>query len=202
MKLPLKLFAFVVFFTAVTAAPATAAPAHYRVVGTGDSILFLVAMSGQLQSADRWIDTEAGRQAYVKGLDNRYSTAQMLPILLAKSQPGGWVVVQDDTAGTSAEWQKVIHNYVEKIPNDRCILAVLPVVARTGVWDLISPEQSVVNARITRIEVNRQPCHAYVRWDLAVNNHPEYVTADGKHPTDLGMAWLAAAIDNAVGFRV
>jgi hypothetical protein len=126
----------------------------------------------------------------------------MLPLLVKESQPGGWVVIQDDSGGvTTPQWTALMARYVAAIPDDRCILAIIPGVGKVNTLAPGVQPVVITNARAMRGEIRKQPCYAFIRWDLAVNGHPDFVVEDGTHPTTAGKAWLAAAIDNAVGFR-
>ena len=195
-----SLIAFAIF-VAVLVGPVgvqgAAVPEPERVVGTGDSILALSA--GQLVSADRWWDLEQGRQVDIRGNMGRYTTAEMLPILFAKSRPGGWVVVQDNAAQTTlTRWREMLRQYVATIPDDRCLLGVLPVFDAAVDPVAASFAQSAANVMVQ--EFNVQPCHEYIRWNQAVQANPA-LTYDGQHPSAAGVAWLARTIDDTVGFR-
>lgn len=172
-------------------------PGSVRVVGTGDSILALAAPS--LASDDRWLDLEQGRQVDIRGNANRATTAEMLPVLLAKSRPGGWVVVQDNAAQTTlARWREVLRRYVSTIPDDRCILGVLPVFDVDV--DPVAAQFAQAAANVMVQEFNVQPCHEYIRWNQAVQANPS-LTYDGQHPSEAGVAWLAQTIDATIGYR-
>jgi hypothetical protein len=169
-------------------------------VGTGDSILYVVALNNQLYSNDRWIDVEAGRQVDIPGTSGRYTTAQIRPILVAKSRPGGWIIIEDDAAQVTPErWRQMLQAYVKYTPDDRCLLGVLPYTSPGA--DPVRYADSQVKALIMRQELMGQPCRQVVRWDVAAANHPTFL-ADGLHPTPSGSAWLARAIDSIVGYRV
>lgn len=170
----------------------------YRVAGTGDSILHMLAVESELQSTDRWFDTEQGRQAFIRGNMNRASTREMWDVVVANSRRTGWVVVQDNAAQvTQADWRTLMKYIVSATPNDRCLLGVLPVI--------IHPDDAIeydiaVKANIMVQEFAAQPCTEFVRWNQAVLAHPEYVY-DGTHPSPAGIAYLSGELDRILGYR-
>lgn len=173
----------------------------YRVVGTGDSILHAVAAAGELQSSDRWFDTEQGRQAYLPGNQSRASTWEMWATVVAHSRRGGWLVVQDNALEcTQAQWRTLMRDIVAATPNDRCLLGVLPYYDADFTTVTVSADVAA-KANIMVQEFAAQPVTEYVRWNQACAAHPEY-TYDGQHPSSDGIDYLAAEIDRVVGFRV
>jgi lysophospholipase L1-like esterase len=196
-----RLAALIAAGLVLLAAPVSARSATttttYRVVGTGDSILAL--SRPQLTSADRWLDLEQGRQVDIVGNQGRATTADMLPRLLARSRPGGWVIVQDNAAQTTlARWREVLREYVTTIPDDRCLLGVLPVF--DAAVDPVAAANAQAAANVMVAELSVQPCRAFIRWNQAVQANPA-LTYDGQHPSAEGVAWLARAIDDVIGFR-
>jgi len=171
----------------------------YNVSGTGDSILFMTA--DQLDAPGRWIDTERGRQPYIPGQQNRYSTEDIWPLVLAHSKPGGWIVIQDNAAQTSDDaWRKLVQRIVWNTPNDRCLLGVLPVflASESPLPDAAERQADAFRkARIMRRAFAFQPCHRLVEWPAAVRAKPGLVF-DGQHPSADGVAWLAWEINEAV----
>jgi hypothetical protein len=167
------------------------------VVGTGDSILALSVT--QLTSTDRWWDLEQGRQVDIPGNQGRATTAEMIPVLVAKSRPGGWVVVQDNAAQTTlTRWREVLRQYVTAVPDDRCLLGVLPVY--DAAVDPVAAQNAQAAANIMVQEFTAQPCREFIRWNQAVQAYP-WFTYDGQHPSADGVAWLARTIDNTIGYR-
>lgn len=178
------------------ASPAEAATS-YRVTGTGDSILHLTRAAGGLTRADRWLDTEQGRDALTPGNQGRMSTTQAFAAALAVSQPNGWIIVQDNGAhATDAQWRSMLRTMVANTPNDRCLLAVLPVFHPN--WSPVAAENAARKANIMVQEFNVQPCHQYVRWNQAVMANPGLVY-DGQHPSSAGITWLTRTINSVVG---
>lgn len=179
--------------------PHVADAATYRVTGTGDSIFHMVAAEGMLQSSDRWIDNEQGRDAYVRGNQNRASTAEMWTTVVANSRRGGWLIVEDNGArATQTEWRTLMRDIVAATPNDRCLLGVLPVYDNPAAPELELDIAAKANIMVQ--EFLNQPCTEFVRWNQAVNAHPEYVY-DGTHPTEAGILYLANEIDRLIGYR-
>ena len=189
--------AVLVLTAAPAAARSTPTATTWRVVGTGDSILALSRT--QLTSADRWLDLEQGRQVDIPGNQQRATTAEMLPRLLARSRPGGWVIVQDNAAQTTmTRWAEMLRTYTATIPDDRCILGVLPVYDATV--DPVAAANAQTAANIMVRELAAQPCHQFIRWNQAVQADPT-LTYDGQHPSPAGITWLAKAIDQTIGYR-
>jgi hypothetical protein len=176
-----------------SAGPADAATFH--VAGTGDSIL-AIAYSG-IAAPDRWIDVEQGRQPYIAGMQGRASTSTIWPWVLRNSQPGGWVIIQDNGALTSdADWRALMRRIVTELPNDRCLLFVLP--AFHPAWSRAANLDASRRANIMVGEAAAQPCHDFVRWNQAVAADSTLVY-DGQHPSAKGARWLAATINSIVG---
>lgn len=171
--------------------------ATYRVVGTGDSILDI--SRDYVLRPGRWIDVEQGRNAYTPGLQGRHSTASIWPHLLAMSERGGWVIIQDNGLGpTIPEWRALMDRIVRELPDDRCLLGVLPV------FHPAFPEgakwyQHVWAANREMVQAfEKQPCVRFARWDLAVLADPS-LTYDGQHPTEEGAEHLGELIDEEIG---
>ena len=179
---------------------ATDTPAHaatYRVVGTGDSILSTAR--DYVLAPGRWVDVEPGRNAYTAGLQGRHSTSSIWPHLLAMSQRGGWVIIQDNGLGVTLEdWRALLDRIVRELPDDRCLLGVLPIFHPA--WPDGEKWYDTVwaaNREMVRA-FQVQPCMRLVRWDLAVLADSSLVY-DGQHPTEAGAQWLGAAIDAEIG---
>jgi hypothetical protein len=174
---------------------------RYQVVGTGDSILAKVlkvrSAGGWILTADRWIDLEYGRAPYVAGLQERASTASLWPLLLGRSQPDGWIIIQDNSLGASDYgWEALMGRIVDETPDDRCLLFIPPVFHPAWRPDLTALMQQ--RTLILLREAVRQPCRAIIPWDRTVLADASMVT-DGQHPSLRGQIWLTRAIDAAIG---
>lgn len=169
-----------------------AGPETYRVVITGDSIFDDAHLA--LIAPDRWIDTERGRDPYLVGQQGRHSTSSILPELVARSQPDGWVVIQDNGARTTnPDWRRLMREIVAAVPDDRCLAGVLPVYWPVGA----SNGNTSYDAQLTKMiimieEFAQQPCHAYIGWHVAVSRDP-LLLRDAQHPSAAGVTWLANA---------
>lgn len=173
----------------------------YRVVGTGDSIL---AMAWGLPSpgsiyttADRWLDFEYGRAPYTPGLAGRASTAGIWPDILERSEPDGWVIVQDNSLGpTDEEWAALMQTIRDELPADRNLVVVLPAFLAS------------VNATISETIATR----ATIMFDiLGTHPHanfvdlPTYMAAnpsqfpDGQHPDATAQAWIRGEVEALTG---
>jgi hypothetical protein len=172
------------------------AATQYRVVGTGDSILFLAAR--EIAGPGRWFDLEQGRQAYIAGNMGRGSTASIWPTILRASKPGGWIVVQDNGAQVSdADWRTLMRGIVYDVNRTgRCLALVLPVFHPN--WSQSAHTDSVHKRDIMLQEGGRANCRGWVNWHAAVMNDPGLVY-DGQHPSVRGRAWLGRALTNVVG---
>lgn len=176
----------------------SAAPDTYRVVGTGDSILEMVFEAGVIQSADRLWNVQGGRDAFT-GNHDQPSTADVWPELVAHSRRGGWLIVQDNGARVlAADWRILMADIAEATPDDRCILGVLPGYIMPS--NPLIEDDVVTKAEMMVTELSVQPCTEFIHWNEAVAAHPEFVY-DGTHPTEPGIAWLAAEFDRIVGPR-
>lgn len=108
----------------------------FRITGTGDSILGLAHTRWGAQSpytcikvGGRCLDLEWGRQPYRPGLAGRWSTYQAALAAIARSEPDGWIVLQDngyDTTITDDSWAWMWRLIVAQTPTDRGIWAVTP----------------------------------------------------------------------------
>lgn len=161
---------------------------QFRVVITGDSILRL-AMPG-LAAPDRFVDTEDGRQVNTKGITNSLSSTEAVAIYAPLVAPGGYFVFQDNGLGgaTQAQWRTLMRAIVAAVPEDRCVVGVLPVYT-------LAPHNTDVAAKagIMVQEFNLHPCPRYVRWNQKVAADPTLVY-DGQHPTAAGIEYLVAEI--------
>lgn len=181
--------------TGVTLSPTTPVNAvdTFRVVITGDSIFDDAHQA--LSAPDRWIDTERGRDPNVLGQQGRYSTRSILPELVARSRPDGWIVIQDNGArSTNPEWRQLMIDVVTDVPDDRCLAGVFPVYWPVGaVGTNTSYESQLIKMIIMIEEFAHQPCHAYIGWHVAVTRNP-LLLSDNQHPSASGIAWLASAV--------
>lgn len=198
MKYRLPRLAAILTLAVVAAAPNADAADLYRVAGTGDSILHLVRATGALTAPDRLIDTEQGRDPVTPGNQGRLSTTQAYAAALNRSEPGGYIVLQDNGANaTEAQWALMLRNIVNTTPADRTIVAVLP--AYNDDWSTVNAARAARLANIMVREIKLHERVIWIRWNQAVNANPALVY-DGYHPTPLGCAWLAAHINAAVGW--
>jgi hypothetical protein len=204
-------------------------PKTFPVVGTGDSILGvaldLAAPAGTILTDAAWINVEYGRQPYVAGMNGQASTASIWPLVLSRSQPGGWIIIQDNGLGTSqTAWRTLIQRIVDDTPNDRCLLFVPPVFhwwfnaqhhyATTGYAEAL---------RDITVEAGRGgQCYYTVPWRTAVLGDMTLVCdadvppvrglampadvenhlpsrCDGQHPSRRGATWLRRAIETQTG---
>lgn len=172
----------------------------FRVVGTGDSILSRVHVAGMLDSADRWFNTEPGREVYNPGVRGESSHIDMWDDVVARSRPGGYVIFQDDgTRATPDEWAVFVQWIVDTLPDDRCLIGIPPYYDPA-----IHPgngEYTAVSRQVMADTFAQQPCHVMIDWPATAAAHPEFLE-DGVHPNAAGQEWLAAAIDALVGSRV
>lgn len=216
--------------TAGVYADHVAAADTFRVVGTGDSILAMVssidivAPGGAKSTADTWINVEYGRQPYVAGMIG-HSTSSIWPLVLSRSQPGGFIIVQDNGLGTSPDnWRRLIQRIVDETPNDRTLVFIQPVFHwwfnstyhnATTVYAQIMGEVAynagqagqpyrIIPWRTTVLNDITMVCDADVppvrgmEMPADVRNH-QPSRCDGQHPSKRGAIWLARAINDIVG---
>ena len=190
----LRAFALAVVIGLVSV-PAGASVSQYPVVITGDSILRL--SEAQIIGPGRFADLEDGRQAYIAGTSGRLSSDEAARLLIPMVEVDGWFVFQDNGAqATQTQWRALLQSIVSRLPDDRCLLGVLPVFIAPGSAATIADTAAKANIMVQ--EFNVQPCHEYVRWNQQVNAHPELVY-DGQHPTAAGQTWLADQISLRTG---
>lgn len=186
--------------SSLNASPASAQTlTTFRVVGASDSILDRLTDAGLLQSVDRWIDTEPGREIFNPGNEGRASYMEIWPEVIARSRPGGYVIFEDDgTRATDEEWTTFMHYLVDSTPDDRCLVGIL-----TYFDPDVHPGNHLVVKRhrnIMREIFMTHRCSVLINWDQAVVTYPQYL-ADGQHPSPAGQIFLASRIDQAVGYR-
>lgn len=179
--------------------PAEAAVTTYRVVGTGDSI-FTDALP-YLNGTGRQFYTERGRDAYTLGQQGLFSTASIWRVLVARSQPGGWIVIQDNGARTTeTEWRELWRRIVSELPTDRCLVAVLPWYSPAYPDNPNTGHQDSVNKRnIMVAELRHAGCVRFLAWDALNVNSTKPLTYDAQHPNDLGARRLGNALTAIVG---
>jgi hypothetical protein len=222
----------VVALGAATFAPSSAdASTTYRVVGTGDSILAMItgvdilAPGGALLTADTWVHVEYGRQPYVAGMLG-HSTASIWPLVLSRSQPGGWIIIQDNGLGTSfPDWERLMRRIVDDTPNDRCLLFVPPVFHPAFNPDLATATATYaqIQASVAREAGMGGQCYRTIPWNVTALADQSYVCdpgvtpvlgfampadvenhqpsrCDGQHPSRRGQVWLGRWIGATVGW--
>jgi len=175
--------------------------ATYRVVGTGDSILAMSwgfgSPGGVILNAERWLDFEHGRGPFNKGLGNRYSTAEIWTDLVARSEPDGWAVFQDNSLGpTDDEWAQFMVTVRDQLPTNRNLVAVIP-----GFLASVSASTSATIATRAAALVSVLGGHPRVNFvDLAsyMNANPGQFV-DGQHPDATAGAWIKAQIEGLTG---
>lgn len=170
----------------------------YRVVHTGDSIscaAWDVASSlggRQWVEGDTWRNLEYGRDGYVSGANGWQSTASIWPLLRDRSEPGGWLIIQDNGMATSdVSWRTLMEQICIETPSDRTLIVVLPGY-RSDV-NAVAAATVAARARIMREVFAIHPAVVFVHLDQYVKRNPGRF-ADGQHPDAAGAAWLKAAI--------
>lgn len=182
--------------TIVTSMPVTAAAVTYPVVGSGDSILGMSlqipAPGGAYMQNGYWIDVEYGRNAYQVGMAGRATTAAVVKLAIERSQPGGWIVVQDNALGTTDwEWRKLMTWIVDNTPADRCLLGVLP-----GFRADVNAQHAADVARRATIMGQvfmTHPCRAFVYLNSYLQQNPGQFP-DGQHPDARAQTWIRGQV--------
>jgi hypothetical protein len=204
-------------------APHAHAATTYRIVGTGDSILAVTygiqAPGGTILTDDIWLNMEHGRQPYVAGMAGWASTASIWPLVLSRSQPGGYIIIQDNGLGTSnSAWRALIQRMVDETPNDRTIVFIPPVFH----WWFNAAHHnttSVYNQLLNEVLSGTDQPYITIPWRPTVLNDMSYVCdldttpvrgfampadvenhqpsrCDGQHPSHRGQTWLRRSIDS------
>lgn len=174
---------------------AQASVSQVEVVISGDSISRL--SEANLMGNGRIVDAEDGRNAYQRGMSNRMSSNEAMQFLIPMVQPGGTFVFQDNGAGATPEqWTQLLRGIVSRLPDDRCLLGVLPVWVAPGTPAQIADAGLKAGIMVTEFAV--QPCHDWVRWNQAVAANPGLVY-DGQHPTVAGSTWLGDQVTLRTG---
>jgi hypothetical protein len=150
-----------------------------------------------VNSSGRWLDLEHGRNAYTAGMAGRASTASIWPLLLARSMPGGWVVIQDNALGVSDfGWRALMRRIVDALPNDRCLLGVPPGYRADA--NATYAADAARRATIMGQEFQRQPCRAFVFLNTYLRANPQRFP-DGQHPDSTAQLWIRSRIAAWVG---
>jgi hypothetical protein len=147
-------------------------------------------------TADRWIDVEFGRNAYTAGMAGRASTASIWPLVVARSQPGGWVLIQDNGVGVSDDaWRSLWRRIAHELPADRCIIAVLPGFrADINPWlsDELARKARILGEELRSLNADGSwvvPCRRFVYLNAYMREFPEQFP-DGQHPDPTAQAWI------------
>lgn len=195
LALMLAVIALFLALALLTATYAGASVTGFEVVVSGDSIIRL--SETKVAGEGRYVDAEDGRQVALRGTSDRLSSTEAVRLMVPMVKPGGTFVFQDNAAQTTpAQWRALLVDIVQRLPDDRCLLGVLPVWVAPGSPATIA--DAAVKANIMVAEFAKQPCHDWVRWNQAVTANPALVY-DGQHPTSAGTDYLAAQITARTG---
>src|SRR5262245_22362108 len=97
-----------------------------KVAITGDSILQLGCHL--LHRWERSVDTDSGRNAYQKGLENRMSSNDAFQRLIPLIGSAGCFIFQDNGAvATQTQWRTLLQAIVNLMPDGATLIGVLPV---------------------------------------------------------------------------
>lgn len=184
-----KVIAVLVLLGTVAIPNSTEAQDNWRVVATGDSILAMTyeidAPGGVILTTDRWMNMEYGRNAYTAGMIPQASTASIWPLMLQRSQAGGWIIIQDNAIDVSLfGWQALMQKIADETPDDRCLLGILP---GTQIEHLKADVAAKATAMSQAFQTH--PCRRFVYWNHYVRDNPQNVP-DGQHPNLAGQIWL------------
>ena len=179
--------------------------ATYRVVHTGDSISALawgipstpVAGAAWVSGTEEWRNLEYGRDAYTVGLEGWASTNSIWPLIRDRSEPGGFIVVQDNGLSTTdTQWRTLMERIRNETPSDRTLIVVLPGYR----WDKNSTHYQtlVTRAKIMKEVLGQHPSVVFIHLDQYMRRNPNNFP-DGQHPNTAGAAWLRAQIDAWTG---
>ena len=199
LRRPLAALAGLLLAPLTVAGMADAAPTFY-VTGTGDSILAMAyqvpAPGGVITRNGAWVNVEHGRNAYAAGMlgADGSSTKAIAMLAIERSQPRGWIIVQDNALGVSDwAWRQLMLDIVAATPDDRCLLGVLPAF-RADVNPTYAAQtraRAIVMADIFKTH----PCRRFVYMADIIAKHPgDFI--DGQHPRT---AAAQLAIRTAVG---
>jgi hypothetical protein len=183
--------------TIATAALAMLAMTGCQRINIGDSIFALSQPSGD------HTDSQAGRGAYNQGVDQNLTHSQVVATLVPYLDPGGVLVMEEDGtydngAGISGEetpesYRRFVDEVVAVLPDDRCLVWVLP-------FNVFAQERDAAFAAQIEAGLQAQPWSATVPWNQIAAANP-HLLADGLHPNQAGANALNAAIDAAIAER-
>jgi hypothetical protein len=179
----------------------------YRIVHSGDSISALAwGISSSPNGGRHWAEgdefrsLEYGRDALTEGLGGWGSTKYMWEApnigLRDRSQPGGWIIIQDNGNGVSdADWRALMIQIRDETPNDRTLIIVLP-----GYRSDINPTLAANMAAKARImkEVFATELVVFIHLDQYLRRNPAYFP-DGQHPNATAQAWLRNQVEAWTG---
>lgn len=176
-------------------------PIQYDAAIVGDSIL---EENAAHYERDGWLtDLQRDRQPFFGWGEDGTSSWQAVQEAIPLVAPDGWFIFEDNGLPVpDADWAQLLTDIVRLLPDDRCLLFVTTYSANSAFGETGSSYPHPAAMSHTRIMLDigeAQPCHHFVRWDLAVLNDPALLADDGLHPTDLGSAWLGEAIDDQLG---
>ena len=177
----------------------------YRVVHTGDSISAMawgipsspVAGKQWTSGTEEWRNLEYGRNAYTVGQEGWASTASIWPLVLSRSEPGGFIIVQDNGADVSdSGWLSLMTKIRDETPHDRTLIVVLP-----GYRSDINPgvaEMMVHRARVMKEVFASHPSVVFIHLDNYLRRNPGNFP-DGQHPNAIAANWLRDQLDSWTG---
>lgn len=176
----------------------------WRIVGSGDSILAMTlgkpAPGGALLTSQAWINTEHGRNAWTAGMANQASLASIWPLVLARSQRNGFIVIQDNGLGVSdSAWTILLQRIVDETPDDRTLVFILPCFH--WLWNAQYHNQTTVRRRIMSNIATQHRRRVVIDWSKAVLGDRTMVY-DGQHPSARGRIWLQRALRGYTGLAV
>jgi len=167
-------------------------------ITVGDSVSNMSRVPYINHSPQHKINAADGRGAYNGGVNGESGTGlQAIQTEVANVPVGGWLVVQiggNNMHFTANQRAWFIMQVVGVVPDNKCLAWVTPYVAF---------QQPAVDAWAASVVqyVPNQPCHAVIRWDLAVAANPGLL-ADFAHPNAAGKEVLACLIATATGTAV
>lgn len=180
----------------------------FRTVMVGDSIGNIVFPD--VTTPDLYWDAEPGRSPYDVGGEDRAGTVADLGALmplLAPSTSGHptFVVVQEGATGTldgryigNTEWQDFVRDVV-RLTAGHCLVFVYPGYGHTinGVVSEAGNDTAYSRTIMARDILDDYPwrCIYTVNWWFAADRNPQFLRADGLHPSAAGAAWLAGQLN-------
>ena len=186
----------------------TAPVTPFRTVMVGDSIGNIVYPL--VNTPDLYWDAEPGRSPYDVGADDRAGTVEALATLmplLAPSTSGHptFVVVQEGATGTldgryitNSEWQDFVRDVI-RLTGGHCLVFVSPGYGHTinGVANEAGNDVAYGRTIMARDILDDYPwrCIYTVNWWYAADRNPQFLRADGLHPSAAGAAWLASQLN-------